>query len=91
MIERYANSSDPMIGDFDWKRAQFCLASALDMDASDHAVRGKLALSNGYLSLMQDPPAEKAAKASFERERLRYVAAEFARAAAFGTGSTLRL
>ncbi len=66
VIERYANSSNPNLGDFDWKKARFCLTHALEMDASDHAAKGKLALSNGYLSLLQDPPEQKAAKSSFE-------------------------
>jgi serine/threonine protein kinase len=66
VIERYANSSNPSIADFDWKKAQICLSHALDLDQDDHSARGKLALCNAYLSLLQEPPAAKIAKVGFE-------------------------
>ena len=52
IIERYANSSDPAIAHFDWRKAQVCLARALDIDPSDSAVKGKLALVSAYLVLV---------------------------------------
>jgi eukaryotic-like serine/threonine-protein kinase len=66
VIEHYDNSSDPSIAHFDWQKAQFCLARALELDPSDNNAKGKLALCDGYLSLLRNPPAAKAAKASFE-------------------------
>ena len=66
VIERYANSSDPSAADFDWRKAQTCLARALDLDASDSAVKGKLALVSAYLVLAQDSPDAREAKAGFE-------------------------
>jgi eukaryotic-like serine/threonine-protein kinase len=66
VIERYANSADPSIADFDWRKAQLCLTHALEIDKSDNSARGKLALLSGYISLSSDPPAPIAAKASFE-------------------------
>ena len=66
VIERYANSSNPSIADFEWQKAQICLNHALDLEQGDHNVRGKLALCNAYLYLLQEPPAVKMAKAGFE-------------------------
>jgi len=67
VIERYANSSNPSIGAFDWKKAQICLTHALDLEPSDNSVRGKLALCNAYLYLLREPPAAKMARADFEK------------------------
>ena len=53
VIERYRNSSNPAIEDFDWQKAQVCLKHVLDMDAGDHNAQGKLALVEGYLDLVQ--------------------------------------
>ena len=66
VIERYANSSNPSIADFDWKKAQISLMHALDLDQGDHSAKGKLALCNAYLYLLQKPPSVKMAKAGFE-------------------------
>jgi hypothetical protein len=66
VIERYANSSNPSIADFDWKKAQISLTHALDLDQGDHSAKGKLALCNAYLYLLQKPPSVKMAKAGFE-------------------------
>ncbi len=70
VIERYRNSSDPNIGDFEWQKAQVCLQHAAELDASDPAVKGRLALTNGYLALLRTPQNEQTvarAKASFEQ------------------------
>jgi hypothetical protein len=53
VIERYRNSSDPAIENFDWQKAQVCLKHILDMDAGDHGAQGKLALVQGYLDLLK--------------------------------------
>ncbi len=74
VIERYRNSSNPAIEDFDWQKAQVCLKHVLDMDARDHGAQGKLALVEGYLKLVRadaDQPEERqasvqAAQAKFQ-------------------------
>jgi serine/threonine protein kinase len=53
VIERYRNNSDPAIEDFDWQKAAVCLRHLLEMDPSDHAAQGKLALCDGYVDLMK--------------------------------------
>ena len=53
IIERYRNSSDPAIRDFDWPKASVCLDHALEMDRNDRAAQGKLALANGYVNLIR--------------------------------------
>jgi hypothetical protein len=71
-IERYTSSADPSLSDFDWKKAQLCLTHALEIDPYDNSAKGKLALCNGYISLMADAPAAAVAKASFE-EAVSYI------------------
>src|SRR6266404_4109037 len=61
VIDRYRTSSDPQIADFDWQKARLCLQYELDLNPSDAQSRGKLALCNGYLNLMQNPKLPKAA------------------------------
>ncbi len=51
VIERYRNSSDPAIQNFDWPKAIVCLQHALEIQENDSAARGKLALCNGYVNL----------------------------------------
>jgi len=48
IMERYRNSSDPEVRDFDWAKAAACFEHLSELDGSDRAVRGKLALANGY-------------------------------------------
>jgi serine/threonine protein kinase len=75
VIERYRNSSNPSIDGFDWQRALVCLQHAAELGGSDPAVRGKLALCNGYITLLHGPQTEQTswhAKASFE-EALSYL------------------
>jgi serine/threonine protein kinase len=70
VIERYRNSSDPSITDFDWRKARVCLEHAAELDGGGTAVKGKLALCDGYLSLVPNPQTSQAAtraKASFEQ------------------------
>jgi predicted Ser/Thr protein kinase len=72
VIDRYRNSSDPSLADFDWQKAQICLQHATELDGSDPAMRGKLALVNGYMALLQAPQDEHTAfraKESFDEAR----------------------
>ena len=53
VIDRYRNSSDPAIEDFDWRKAAACLTHASELDRADSIAQGKLALVGGYLNLMR--------------------------------------
>ena len=69
VIERYRNSSDPLPGDFDWQKAQVCLQHAAELDGSEPAAKGKLALATAYLAFLERPQNEQTAartKASFD-------------------------
>ncbi len=74
VIEQYRNSSDPSPGDFDWQKAHLCLLHAGELDGSDAAARGKLALCNGYLALLSKPQTNQTvaqAKARFDEAAYR--------------------
>ncbi|HTM48144.1 MAG TPA: serine/threonine-protein kinase [Bryobacteraceae bacterium] len=62
VIDRYRRSSETQITGFDWQKARLCLQHALEMDPSDEAARGKLALCDGYLNLIRNPQLPKAAE-----------------------------
>lgn len=69
VIDRYRNSSNFALDHFDWRKAQICLQHAAELDGSDTAVKGKLALANAYLALLENPQTEQTtarAKAGFE-------------------------
>jgi eukaryotic-like serine/threonine-protein kinase len=51
VLEAYQKSSDPSLHDFDWQKAEICLARAVDLGEADDRTRGKLALSRGYAML----------------------------------------
>jgi len=53
IIDGYRSSAITTPGDFDWARARKCLRYALQLDPSDNKVRGKLALTDGYVNLVQ--------------------------------------
>ena len=75
VIERYRNKSNPLLNDTEWHKAQTALQHAAELDGSDPAIKGKLALTNGYLALLKNPQTEQTAlqaKASFE-EALSYL------------------
>lgn len=75
VIERYRNKSNPLLNDTEWRKAQAALQHAAELDGSDSVVKGKLALTNGYLALLKNPQTEQTAlqaKASFE-EALSYL------------------
>jgi hypothetical protein len=61
VIDRYRNSSNFVLDDFDWRKAQICLQHAEELDESDIAVKGKLALTNAYLALLENPQTEQIA------------------------------
>ena len=51
VLEAYRNSSDPSLHDFDWQKAEVCLARAVELGSGDDRTLGKLALSGGYAML----------------------------------------
>jgi eukaryotic-like serine/threonine-protein kinase len=51
VLEEYRTSADPSLDDFDWQKAEVCLARAVELGASDSATLGKLALAKGYAIL----------------------------------------
>jgi hypothetical protein len=51
VLEAYRRSSDPSLHDFDWQKAEVCLARAVDLGEGDERTLGKLALSRGYALL----------------------------------------
>ncbi len=67
IIDRYRNSSDPALQDFDWQKAIVCLQHVLVLDGRDHAAQGRLAIAMGYQALVQTPPREDSAKAEFDQ------------------------
>ncbi len=66
VLDRYGSSSDPSLGDFEWKKAQLCYARALELDTSDSMVKGKLALVSAYLVLASAAPDAQETKAGFD-------------------------
>jgi hypothetical protein len=73
VVDRYRNSSNFALDDFDWRKAQICLQHAAQLDGSDTTVKGKLALANAYLALLESPQSEQTAaraKSSFEEALL---------------------
>jgi hypothetical protein len=61
IIESFRNSSDAELSDYDWAKARLCLIHALEIEPSDWKAKGELAICNGYLNLLQNPKAPKAA------------------------------
>ena len=51
VLDSYANSLDPSLHDFDWQKAEVCLARAVELGGGDDRTLGKLALSRGYAVL----------------------------------------
>ncbi len=60
ILDGYRSSSDTRLSDFDWSRARLCLRYALQIEPSDTKTKGKLALAEGYLNLVQNPKPPKA-------------------------------
>ncbi|MGA8030060.1 MAG: serine/threonine-protein kinase [Bryobacteraceae bacterium] len=65
IIDSFRNSSDEQLNDFDWSKARLCLSYALEIDPADSKSKGKLALCNGYLNLIQNPPRAAQSMNSF--------------------------
>ncbi len=53
IIDGYRASAITNPAEFDWARARKCLRYALQIDPSDNKVKGKLALTDGYVNLVQ--------------------------------------
>jgi hypothetical protein len=51
VLEEYRTSADPSLNDFDWQKAEVCLARAVALGSRDANTQGKLALSEGYAVL----------------------------------------
>ena len=51
VLDAYQNSSDPSLQNFDWQKAEVCLARAVELGGADQRTLGKLALSRGYAAL----------------------------------------
>jgi len=66
VIDAYRNSSDPALTDFDWSKARLTLSYALQLDPSDMEARGKLALCDGYLNLIENPKLPDAQRSETE-------------------------
>jgi serine/threonine protein kinase len=60
IIDGFRNSSDARLSDFDWARARLCFRHASELDRSDPAIKGKLALCEGYLSFIANPRPPRA-------------------------------
>jgi eukaryotic-like serine/threonine-protein kinase len=61
IIDGFRNNSDGDLSDFDWSRARQCLFYALEIQPSDSKAKGKLALCDGYINLMENSKLPKAA------------------------------
>jgi hypothetical protein len=66
VLDGYRDASHPDLARFDWHRARTCLTYALELDGTDTDARGKLALCEGYLHLLRQPPDWQAARDNFE-------------------------
>ncbi len=51
ILDAYQNSSDPSLRNFDWQKAEVCLARAVELGGGDDRTLGRLALSRGYATL----------------------------------------
>ena len=60
VLDRYRNSSEPVLENFEWSKARLCLSYARQLDASDREAHGKLALCDGYLNLIENPKLPQA-------------------------------
>jgi serine/threonine protein kinase len=73
IIERYRNNSDPAIEDFDWQKAAVCLRDVLELDHGDRGAQGRLALCEGYLSLLRpNTQISEASQAAGEAARAKF-------------------
>jgi serine/threonine protein kinase len=61
VINGYRDRATQPLHRADWEKAQFCLRRALQMVPGDSKSKGKLALCDGYVNLLQNPKLPKAA------------------------------
>ena len=66
ILAGYRNGSDGALDAYDWAKARACLAYAAQLDPASREVQGKLALCDGYLSLVDEPRSEQPALKDFE-------------------------
>ncbi len=66
VIDAYRNSSNPALTDFDWSKARLAFSYALQLNPSDFEARGKLALCDGYLNLIENPKLPDAQRSETE-------------------------
>jgi serine/threonine protein kinase len=55
ILDGYRTGSNTRLSDYDWNRARQCFLHALDMEPSDAKAKGKLAIAEGYLNMVQNP------------------------------------
>ena len=51
ILDSYRTSATPSLSEFDWQKAEICLARAVELGAADDHTRAKLALARGYATL----------------------------------------
>jgi serine/threonine-protein kinase len=51
ILDSYRTSGDPRLHEFDWQKAEICLARAVQLGAADDRTLAKLALARGYATL----------------------------------------
>lgn len=57
LIGRFRRGADDYLADYDWARARLCLLYALEIDSLNRKARAQLYLCDGYLGLLEKPPA----------------------------------
>jgi len=60
IIDGYRASANARPNDFDWALARKCFRHALQIEPTDTKIKGKLALTDGYVNLIQNPRPPKA-------------------------------
>ncbi len=60
ILDGYRTSSNPHLSDYDWSRAKLCFRRAIEIEPSDSKVKGKLAVAEGYLNMVQNPRPPRA-------------------------------
>ena len=70
ILADYRTSSDPSLHDFDWQKAEVCLARATELGINDAATLGKLDLSRGY-AILERLSGGEYSEAGMQRLRLR--------------------
>ena len=67
ILNSYSASQDNSLDDFDWQKAELCLARAVQSGASGDALSGELALSRGYAILERLSGARYSAEARLQQ------------------------